>query len=81
MNAEIARIRCLIAEAEKQERLFDAKCKGAIFLIRNLLNPYEDDITLLDTGQALQAAKALDMDRNGLKTLREKIRRMKADLS
>lgn len=80
MNIEIARLRGIIAESEKQEKLLDAKCKGAIFLIRNILNPYEDDMTLIDTEQALEAAKALDMDQKELKAVREKIRRMKADL-
>lgn len=80
MNNELLRLRGIIAESERQKRVIDAKCKGGIFLIRNLLNPYEDDMRLIETEQVLEAAKSLDAQVKELAVLTEKINRMKADL-
>jgi len=51
-----------------------------ITLVRTYLNPYEEDVTELETNKALQAMKDLDSAVIEMKGLKIKIQKMERDL-
>jgi uncharacterized protein YdaL len=70
----------MLYEEERKARRLDSQCKGGILLIRQLLNPYEDNVCNLDIEAAKAAMDTLNKDSAELKAAKEKIKRLKEDL-
>ncbi len=73
MNPEIAAMKGELAEAKRRFSDYDIEAKGLIVQIRTQLNPYEEDITKLNTKQALISLKRLDQIRFEMTKLKAKI--------
>jgi hypothetical protein len=80
MKNEIHRLRGQLAEHEQLLKNYDMEVSGLIILIRELIDPYEEDVTRLRTGEALQNLKRLDKCVEKMKELQVKIDTIKADL-
>lgn len=80
MNPERTHMKGMLYENERTARKLDAQCKGAIMLIRQLLNPYEDNVCKLDLDAAKAAMDKLCSDTEELQKVTDKIRRLKEDL-
>ena len=53
MNQERLQLKGQIADVEHEIRGLDIQISGSIVLIRNYLNPYEEDVTRLKVQEAL----------------------------
>lgn len=80
MNPERTQMKGMLYDAERQARRLDSQCKGGVMLIRQLLNPYEDDVTKLDIEAAKTAMDELSRNVAELKAINARIRRLKEDL-
>lgn len=80
MNPERMNMKGMLYESERTARTLDAQCKGAVMLVRQLLNPYEDDACKLDLDAAKAAMDKLCADAEDLRKVKDKIRRLKEDL-
>lgn len=80
MNPEIAQLRAKIAESKNRLTGLDMEASNCIITIKNLINPYEDDITLLETEQALVALNRLDSIKKEMIELRTKVAKLEKDL-
>ena len=80
MNRERLQLKGMLGELEREAKLLDAKCKGSVILIRNILNPYEDDVCKLDTEVAKTTMIELHKSKLELKEIRAKIQRIREDL-
>lgn len=78
MNIEKLQIKGQLAEAKQQFKDLDIEASSLIVHIRNNLNPFEEDITKLNTECALTAMKRLDSINTKLKVLKEKIKKLES---
>ena len=79
MNPERLQLKGMLAESKKRFRTLDTEASGLILIIRTLLNPYED-VTKIDTEQALVSMQRLNTIQTELKNLEVKIRNLEAEL-
>ena len=79
MNPERLQLKGMLAESKKRFRTLDTEASGLILIIRSLLNPYED-VTKIDTEQALVSMQRLNTIQTELKNLEVKIRNLEAEL-
>lgn len=80
MKAERLQMKGMLCELERETKQLDAKCKGHLLLVRQILNPYEDDLTKLDISEAKAAMDSLAEDSNKLEELKKKMQRIRDDL-
>ncbi|HSA07582.1 MAG TPA: hypothetical protein P5556_10440 [Candidatus Gastranaerophilales bacterium] len=80
MNPEKMQFKGQLAEARKKYKSLDTEASGLIILIRSLLNPYEEDITKLETDKALQSMERLNFIKNQMHSLKTKIEKMEEDI-
>lgn len=69
-----------LAEYEKKFKTLDIEASGLIILIRSFLNPYEEDVTKLDTEKTFHSMSRLRDVVNEMKSLKAKIQKMEQDL-
>ncbi len=77
MNLERTHLKAKFAENKSKLKELDLKVSNLIIVIRNLIDPYEDDVTRLETENALQAVNDLYNTVEEMKELKEKIEKQK----
>ena len=80
MNIEKMQLQGQLADLKKKFKNLDTEASGLLILIRSLLNPYEDDLTKLDTEKALVSLDRFNKIVLELKTLKQKIEKMECDI-
>ncbi|MDI1471918.1 hypothetical protein THER_1656 [Thermodesulfovibrio sp. N1] len=70
-----------LADARKRYREKDLEASGLLVAIRNLLNPYEEDMTLIDSEKALIMMQRLNECISDMKELKEKIAKLERELN
>ena len=80
MNIEKMQFQGQLADLKKKFKNFDTEASGLLILIRSLLNPYEEDLTKLDTEKALVSLSRFNNIILELKTLKQKIEKMESDI-
>jgi len=80
MNIEKMQLQGQLADLKKKFKNLDTEASGLLILIRSLLNPYEDDLTKLDTEKALVSLDRFNKIVLELKTLKQKIEKMESDI-
>lgn len=80
MNSEIYLLKTKLAEAENKLILLDMEAANHIITIRQRIHSHQDDITLLETEEALVALNRLNAIKKEMIELRTKIQRLKNDL-
>ncbi len=80
MNIEKMQFQGQLAELKKKFRALDTEASGLVILIRSLLNPYEEDLTKLETEKALVSTNRLNSIVLELRTLKSKIEKMEENL-
>lgn len=71
----------MFAEAKKKHREADLEASALVVTIRNLLNPYEEDIASFDTEKILVMAKRLHELVLNMRDLKQKIKKIEEDLN
>ncbi|MEI8390076.1 MAG: hypothetical protein WCG23_09355 [bacterium] len=79
MNIEKMQFKGQLAEIKKKFKSLDTEASGLIILIRSFLNPYEEDITRLETEKAVHSVNRLNVVAAEMKSLQLKIQRMEQD--
>ena len=79
MNLERMQMKGLLAESKKKYRNLDTEASALVILIRSLLSPFEETLSL-DTEKALVSLHRLDSVKNEMKTLSEKIKNLEQEL-
>ena len=69
-----------IYELKKQKRTLELEAQGNIILVRNLINPYEDNILNLKIEEAQISINRLAEIKDKLKEINEKIEKLEAEL-
>jgi len=69
-----------LSDLRKKEKQLDCDASGRIALIRQILDPYEDDVTRIAVDQAALEAKKLEEIVTELRDTRIKIDRLERDL-
>lgn len=80
MNIERMQFQGQLADLKKKFKNLDTEASGLLILIRSLLNPYEEDLTKLDTEKALASLDRFNKIVLELKTLKQKIEKMESDI-
>ena len=80
MNIEKMQLQGQLADLKKKFKNLDTEASGLLILIRSLLNPYEDDLTKLDTEKALVSLDRFSKIVQELKALKQKIEKMESDI-
>lgn len=80
MNIERMQFQGQLADLKKKFKNLDTEASGLLILIRSLLNPYEEDLTKLDTEKALVSLDRFNKIVLELKTLKQKIEKMECDI-
>lgn len=80
MNERIL-LKGYLAEVRKLYKEKDLEASGLLVSIRTLLNPYEDDMTKIDTEKALIMMKKLHECIQELKALKERMAKLEQDLN
>ncbi len=80
MNIEKMQYKGQLAELRKKFKSLDTEASGLIILIRSFLNPYEEDVTRLETDKAAQAMARLNSIVLEMQALKSKIQKMESDL-
>jgi uncharacterized phage infection (PIP) family protein YhgE len=80
MNERII-LKGMLADTKKKYKDADLEASGLIVSIRTVLNPYEEDLTLIDTEKVLIMAKRLHELVSTLKELKQKIKKIEEDLN
>ena len=78
---EIILLKGMFADAKKRYKEADLEASALIVAIRNVLNPFEDDLSLIDTEKALIMMKRLNELVTNLKELKSKIKKLEQDLN
>ncbi len=79
MNPERLQLKGLLAQSRKSLRALDAEASGQMFVIRSILNPYEE-ILNIDTEKALVCLNRLNDIKNEMSALSEKIKKLESEL-
>ena len=77
MNPERLQFKGMLRDLEAREKSNKATASGLILLLRNLLNPFEDDCTKLETDQILINADRLKTIVENQRDTAAKIKRIK----
>ena len=80
MNIEKMQFQGQLAEFKKKFKNLDTEASGLVILIRSLLNPYEDDLTKLETEKALASVTRLNQILTEMKFIKTKIEKMEGEL-
>lgn len=80
MNIERLQLKDNLAKNKQKFKELDIKVSGLILVVRNYLNPYEDDVTELETEKAFQSMGELNQTVQEMKELKVKIHKMERDL-
>lgn len=80
MNPERLQFKGQLAESRKKYKNLDIEASGLIILIRSFLNPYEEDVTKLQTDKALNSMQRLNEVRELMLNLKSRIEKMEEDL-
>ena len=80
MNIERMQFQGQLAEFKKKFKNLDTEASGLVILIRSLLNPYEDDLTKLETEKALASVTRLNQILTEMKFIKTKIEKMEGEL-
>ncbi len=76
MNIENLQIKGQLAESKTKLRNLETEASGYIILIRSLLNPYEDDISKIESAKVLSITTRLNELVVQIKQLKEKIQKL-----
>lgn len=76
MNIENLQIKGQLAESKAKLRNLETEAAGYIILIRSLLNPYEDDVSKIESEKVLSVTTRLNELVNQVKQLKEKIKKL-----
>lgn len=80
MNIEKMQFQGQLAEFKKKLKNLDTEASGLVILIRSLLNPYEDNLTKLETEKALASVTRLNQILTEMKFIKTKIEKMEENL-
>ena len=80
MNQEIMTFKGQLADLKVKYKGLDIEASGLVILVRTLVNPYAEPITL-KTEQASQSAKRLHKVVSEMKTISEKIKEIEETLN
>lgn len=80
MKDDRLRLQGQLAEHNRLYKNYDMEVSGLIILIRDLINPFENDVTRLKTGSALQSMKRLDKCVEKMKEIRDQIKEIEDEL-
>ena len=80
MNIEKMQFQGQLADLKKKFKNLDTEASGLLILIRSLLNPYEEDLTKLDTEKVLVSVNRLNKVVLELKSLKQKIEKMEDEI-
>lgn len=80
MNIERMQFQGQLAEFKKKFKNLDTEASGLVILIRSLLNPYEEDLTKLETEKAVASAARLNQITSEMKYLKSKIEKMEENI-
>lgn len=80
MNIEKMQFQGQLAEFKKKFKNLDTEASGLVILIRSLLNPYEDDLTKLETEKALASVTRLNQILSEMKFIKTKIEKLEEEL-
>ena len=80
MNIEKMQFQGQLADLKKKFKNLDTEASGLLILIRSLLNPYEEDLTKLDTEKILVTVGRLNKVVLELKSLKQKIEKMEDEI-
>ncbi len=81
MNHERMMLKGQLADAEQKREEFDALATSRLLSIRNILNPYEEDITTLSIDRAKVEMDELQKNVADIKALDSKIKKLKEALN
>lgn len=81
MDISICQLRTNLAQKKSLYKNLDIEASNCIIAIQQNINPYEDDITLLDTEKALKACERLHKIKDEMIGLKPKIQKMEKDLN
>jgi len=79
MNIEKMQFKGQLADLKKKFKTLDTEASGLLILIRSLLNPYEEDLTKLDTEKAKVSVDRLNQIVLEMKALKSKIEKMEEE--
>lgn len=80
MNIERMQFQGQLAELKKKFKNLDTEASGLIILIRSLLNPYEEDLTKLETEKAVASITRLNQITLEMKSIKTKIEKMEGEI-
>lgn len=69
-----------LAETKKRLKEKDLEASGVLISLRLLLNPYEDDLSKIDSEKVLIMAKKFNECIEEIKTLKAKIAKLEAEI-
>ena len=78
MNIENMQIKGQLADSRKKLRSLETEVSGYIILIRSLLNPYEDDVSKIESDKVSSVTNRLNELIPRIRSLKEKIRKLEA---
>lgn len=81
MNYERARLKGELTDAKKRLVDLDMLASGQIVIIRQLIDPYAEDVATLDTRKALVNMEALDKTVAEMRELKNRIARLEDGLN
>ncbi len=79
MNVEKLQYKGMLAEAKKKYRTLDTEASGLIILIRTLLNPYTEVLTL-DIEKILVSINRLHSITSEMNSLKKKINNLESEI-
>ena len=78
MNTERLQLKGQLAEAKSKFKNLDMEASGLIVLLRTYLNPFEEDLTKIETEKILSSANRLNKIIAELKTAKKKVEDLEA---
>lgn len=76
MNTERLQLKGQLADVKKKYKNLDIEASGLILLIRNIVNPYADEVTSLKIDEAEAAMDRLQKIIHEMRELKEKIKQI-----
>ena len=78
MNPERLQLKGMLVEAKKTFRTLDTEASGLILILRSLLNPYED-VMSIDTEKCIVHIQRLNKITQEMKDLQIKIKKLETE--
>lgn len=78
MNTERIQLKGQLVEAKSKFKNLDMEASGLIVLLRTYLNPFEEDLTKIETEKILSSANRLNKIIAELKTAKKKVEDLEA---